>query len=264
MSLLNPFESMKTRVIKILETLTFEEYKQIKRELEKKYQPKKSYETVGDLTDKEKAVLTNEVAKKLEEAFRIMKFDIDNDPHMKETALRIASMWINEYFAGRYNHEPVFTTFQDDEDVDSDISMITEYDQRIELDENHVIVAKRINVLSVCSHHFAPYFNLPEQTQNNSYGLIAYIPKDKVIGISKLNRLSIYLGSRPTTQEWLTKAIMRKVSELAGTDDVYVKLKNIIHTCEYTRGVKANGLTTTVAYSGKFKNPKIRQLVEGL
>jgi len=257
---LNPFISAKQKTKYILSNIKDSVYEIIKTKLEK-VKNGKSVDTIGQLTDEEKAVMVNEVAKRLEEIFKIMKFDIDNDPHMKETPIRIASMWINEYFAGRYNKMPNMTTFIEDND---NKEIITEYDHKIHLDDNRVIVAKRINVLSICSHHFAPYFNLPEQTQNNSYGLIAYIPKNKIIGISKLNRIAQYLGARPTTQEWLTEAIRKQLSEILETDDVFVMLKNILHTCEYTRGVKMNGLTTTISYSGAFKDPKIRELVHNL
>jgi GTP cyclohydrolase I len=256
--LLNPFMSVKQKTVALLKTLSKQTKENILKNLEL-VKPLKSTDSIGQLSDEEKAVLIEQVSEKLKEIFKLMKFDIENDPHMKDTPLRIASMWINEYFAGRYNELPDMTLFNDNDKRAEEI--ITEYDENIPIDGDRIIVAKRINVLSVCSHHFAPYFNLPEQAHNNSYGLIAYVPRDKIIGISKLNRIAQYLGARPTTQEWLTKAIREYLVKILETEDVFVMLKNILHTCEYTRGVKANGLTTTISYSGIFKDAKIRKLV---
>lgn len=87
---------------------------------------------------------------------------------------------------------------------------------------------------------------------------MAYIPKDYVLGISKLQRVVRFIAQRGWLQEDLTKAIYKEISKTAETDDVYVKLKNIKHSCEFLRGAlsDSDGFTTEY-FGGKFRKIEI-------
>lgn len=121
-------------------------------------------------------------------------------------------------------------------------------------------IIKEVDLTANCSHHFLPF-----STKYNDQAkvVIAYIPKDFVLGISKLQRLVRYVSQRGWLQEDLTKAIYEKIVEAAETHSAYVKLKNIEHGCEIFRGsvTDSNGFTTEY-FGGDFEtNPELLQAV---
>jgi len=199
----------------------------------------------------QRAVMTKQVSEKLMEAFDLMKLDYRNDPNLKDTPMRVASMWINEMMVGRYQRKPRMEAFPlqygnngvavDDEEINTGM-----------------MISKKVDVRSLCSHHLAPFFDVVSDA--NSYGLIAYIPTDKLLGISKLQRLINWYGARPHLQEQLTYQIYKEICDTIGSENVFVSLKNINHTCENLRGAKtASGRTSTMQYGGVFKDPALRQ-----
>lgn len=107
-----------------------------------------------------------------------------------------------------------------------------------------------------CEHHWV-YFG----TSHNPSELgcwIAYIPKDKVLGLSKLNRVAEFFSRRPQIQERLTKQIAESLKFILETDDVAVVMK-AQHFCVLTRGVEdANSYTISSHLSGAFENPEVR------
>ena len=120
-------------------------------------------------------------------------------------------------------------------------------------------ITKRVNISANCSHHFLPFNTAFDE---NSYAIISYVPKENVLGISKLQRLADYVSRRFWLQEDLTKELYKKISEAAQTKDVYVGLFNIKHTCEWLRGAKnAEGGFTSEYYSGVFEDAELRKQV---
>nr|DAT03842.1 MAG TPA: GTP cyclohydrolase I [Caudoviricetes sp.] len=107
-----------------------------------------------------------------------------------------------------------------------------------------------------CEHHWV-YFG----TSHNPSELgcwIAYIPKDKVLGLSKLNRVAEFFSRRPQIQERLTKQIAESLKFILETDDVAVVMK-AQHFCVLTRGVEdANSYTISSHLSGEFEKPEVR------
>ena len=101
-----------------------------------------------------------------------------------------------------------------------------------------------------CEHHFV-YFGTAHNT--NELGCwIAYIPKDKVLGLSKLNRITNYFARRPQIQERLTGQIAEALKYILETDDVAVVMR-AQHFCVLTRGVEdADSNTTTSSLHGRF------------
>lgn len=125
--------------------------------------------------------------------------------------------------------------------------------------EKNIPITKRVAIFSNCSHHFIPFSTSFDE---KSYAIISYIPNKKLIGISKLQRLADYISRRFWLQEDLTKELYNQVSKAAETKDVYVKLFNIKHGCEWLRGAKNyEGGFTSEYYDGKFNNKEIRESI---
>ena len=190
-------------------------------------------------------------AEKLKEVFVALKIDID-DENVKEnfsegnigTAGRIVKMWSGadtkddrELMSGRFN-KPV---------------RLAKFPNEISGDYENPII-KEVDLTAVCSHHFAPFST---KFSKASKVVIAYIPDKYVLGISKLQRVVRFIAQRGWLQEDLTRAIYEEISKSAKTKDVYVKLKNIKHSCEFLRGAlsESDGFTTEY-FGGKFRTKK--------
>ena len=105
------------------------------------------------------------------------------------------------------------------------------------------------NNFFLIEHHFLPI---------TGYAHIGYIPKDKVVGLSKINRLVDYYSHRPQVQERLCLQILGDLKEALNTEDVIIMI-NAKHLCVSSRGIKdKNSYTTTIEYSGAFENIDIR------
>ena len=112
-----------------------------------------------------------------------------------------------------------------------------------------MILEKNINLYSICEHHFVPIIGKAH---------IAYYAKDKVIGLSKLNRIVQYFSKRPQVQEKLTVQIVNYLKNELGTNDVACVI-DAQHLCVSMRGIKdVHSTTTTAEYDGKFSDSKIK------
>jgi len=160
-----------------------------------------------------------------------LELDIKDDS-LKETPKRVAKMYINDLFWG----------------LDPDnFPKATVIENKMNYDE--MVLEKNISVKSCCEHHFMPFFSF------NTIGAnIAYIPKNKVLGLSKLNRIVEYFSRRPQVQERLTEQIYHALAFILGTEDVAVVIE-AEHTCVKMRGVEDdNGKTITSKLGGAFKS----------
>ena len=190
------------------------------------------------LKESERAVMTTQAAEKVAELMEILKIDL-NDPNVKDTPMRIASMYVNEWMVGRYAEKPRIESFPNE----------TKQQQ---------LVSKKCKVQSLCSHHFAPFFTQPNNDE--SYCVVVYKPTDKLLGISKISRLVDWYARRPQLQENLCVMVRNDLVNVLGSEDVLVYMKGLIHTCELTRGSEDQEAdTTTVAYGGVFENSEIRK-----
>jgi GTP cyclohydrolase I len=196
---------------------------------------------------------------KLKEVFEALKIDNEDDNVKEEyevgnigTAGRIIKMWSGadtkddrELMSGRF-HKPV---------------RLAKFPNEISEDYDNPII-KEVDLTAVCSHHFAPFST---KFSDSSKVVIAYIPDKYVLGISKLQRVVRYIAQRGWLQEDLTRAIYKEISISAQTKDVYVKLKNIKHSCEFLRGAlsESEGFTTEY-FGGKFRtNKELLDFVRG-
>ena len=155
------------------------------------------------------------------------------DDSLMETPHRIAKMYINEIFSGLdYSHFP----------------KITVIDNKMGVDE--MVKVSDISFTSTCEHHFVTI---------DGVARVAYIPKEKIIGLSKINRIVRFFGQRPQVQERLTQQILVALQTLMETPDVAVSI-DATHYCVKSRGVMdANSSTQTTALGGSFKsNDKTR------
>jgi GTP cyclohydrolase I len=101
-----------------------------------------------------------------------------------------------------------------------------------------------ISLTSTCEHHFVTI---------DGTATVSYIPKDTVIGLSKINRLVAFFAQRPQVQERLTQQVMVALQALTGTDDVAVTI-NATHYCVKARGVRdTSSYTRTSSLGGVFK-----------
>lgn len=121
-------------------------------------------------------------------------------------------------------------------------------------------ITKKVDLVSCCSHHTAPFSTM---FREDSYAVISYIPEDRILGISKLQRIVDWVSRRGHLQEELTKLIYEEVSKASSTKNVYVKLCNIVHTCESLRGSQTkDGSFTSEYYDGEFNKLENRKEVQ--
>ncbi|MGI2179057.1 GTP cyclohydrolase I FolE [Shewanella frigidimarina] len=155
------------------------------------------------------------------------------DDSLAETPHRIAKMYVNEIFSGLdYANFP----------------KITQIDNKMGVEE--MVKISNISVVSTCEHHFITIDGLAK---------VAYIPKNNIIGLSKINRIVRFFAQRPQVQERLTQQILVALQTLLETDDVAVSI-NATHYCVKSRGIMdTSSSTQTTALGGCFKaNPASR------
>ncbi|MCV6613312.1 MAG: GTP cyclohydrolase I FolE [Amphritea sp.] len=156
-----------------------------------------------------------------------------DDDSLQETPHRIAKMYVYEIFSGLdYANFPK-------------IAMI---ENKMGVEE--MVKVSDINLVSSCEHHFVTI---------DGTARVAYIPKNKIIGLSKINRMVRFFSQRPQVQERLTQQVLIALQTLLETDDVAVSIK-ATHYCVKSRGVMdVNSATETTALGGSFKsNPRTR------
>ena len=154
------------------------------------------------------------------------------DDSLSGTPYRVAKMYVKELFYGlNPSNKPKLSTFEN------------KYGYK------KMLIEQNITIDFSCEHHFLPI---------TGHAHIAYIPKDKVIGLSKINRLVDYYSHRPQVQERLCLQILKDLQETLDTEDVIIVI-NAKHLCVSSRGIKdKNSLTTTIEYGGVFKKSECR------
>ena len=156
------------------------------------------------------------------------------DDSLAETPHRIAKMYVDEIFSGLdYGSFPKITLIEN------------------KMGTDEMIKVQDIGLTSTCEHHFVTI---------DGKATVAYIPKDSVIGLSKINRIVQFFSQRPQVQERLTQQILLALQTLLGTTNVAVSI-DAIHYCVKSRGVcDATSSTSTTSLGGLFKsNPSTRQ-----
>ncbi|MGL4858846.1 MAG: GTP cyclohydrolase I FolE [Enterobacteriaceae bacterium] len=161
--------------------------------------------------------------------------DLDlSDDSLIQTPHRVAKMYVDEIFSGLdYSNFPSITLIEN----------------KMQVDE--MITVRDITLTSTCEHHLVVF---------DGFATVSYIPKECLIGLSKINRIVRFFAQRPQVQERLTQQILIALQELLGTRNVAVSI-NAQHYCMKARGIRdANSSATTTALGGIFKsNPSTRQ-----
>jgi len=154
------------------------------------------------------------------------------DPNLKETDARVAKMYLEMFHGLSEGAEPKVTVFPNDEHYTA------------------MVMEKDIPFYSMCAHHFVPFYG---------HAHVAYIPNERIVGLSKMPRIVEFYACRPQLQERLTEQIAGFMAEKLAPQGVMVVVE-ARHLCVEMRGVKKPGaLTVTSAIRGIFFNRPVRE-----
>ena len=156
--------------------------------------------------------LLDEVEVKMQGVLSSLVIDTEHDHNTDDTARRVAKMYLNEVFRGRYVHPPVITEFPNAEHL------------------NELMIVGPITVRSACSHHFCPVIGriwigvMPNEHTN-------------VIGLSKYARLAEWIMGRPQIQEEAVVQLADMIQQTTQPDGLAIVME-ATHYCMAWRGVK--------------------------
>ena len=150
------------------------------------------------------------------------------DDSLVETPTRVAKMYVQEIFSGlNYRNFPKCTAV----------------DNKMKYDE--MVLERNITAISSCEHHLV---TIDQKVD------IAYIPSQKVLGLSKLNRIAKFFAQRPQIQERYAEQLFHALEFILETDNIAVVVKGK-HYCVAQRGVEdTSSYTITSKLGGKFKS----------
>jgi GTP cyclohydrolase I len=157
--------------------------------------------------------------------------DLD-DPNLRDTDQRVARMYW-EMFAGlRAGSRPAVTTFPNEEGYRA------------------MVIEKEIPFYSLCAHHLVPFYG---------HAHMAYIPNDRILGLSKFARILEFYAKRPQLQERLTEQVAGFLESELRPQGAMVVIE-ARHLCVEMRGVrKAGAVTVTSAIRGGFYKKEVRE-----
>ena len=163
----------------------------------------------------------------VKEVLVLLGLDLSDDS-LTDTPKRVAKMYVDEIFSGlSYENFPKITCI----------------DNKMKVDQ--MVCVNKIDVSSTCEHHLITI---------DGFASVAYIPKEKVIGLSKINRIVEFFSKRPQVQERLTQQVKEALVALLETENVAVMVQ-AKHYCVKSRGVRDTASeTTTSALGGVFLN----------
>ena len=187
------------------------------------------------IRDGELDELKSEVQLKVHEMLRSLVIDTDSDHNTQDTAKRVAKMFVDEVFRGRYQPMPAVTEFPNAERL------------------NELMIVGPITVRSACSHHLVPILGkvwigvLPNEHSN-------------LIGLSKYNRITEWIMSRPQIQEEAVTMLADKLQQLVRPDGLAVVME-AEHLCMQWRGVKdnASAMVSSVMRGAFLKDANLRR-----
>ena len=152
----------------------------------------------------------------------VMGLDLTDDS-LQDTPKRVAKMYVNEIFWGLdYEAFPKCTAVQN------------------KMNYDEMVVERNINVKSNCEHHIVVIYGV---------ATVGYMPNEKVLGLSKLNRVVEYFAKRPQIQERLTEQVYYALQYILETDNIAVVV-DAQHYCVKSRGVEDVGSSTVTSKLG--------------
>ncbi|MCV2351245.1 MULTISPECIES: GTP cyclohydrolase I [unclassified Roseateles] len=187
------------------------------------------------IEDGELAELQAEVQAQMQGVLRALVIDTDSDHNTQDTAKRVAKMFVQEIFKGRYQPMPAVTEFPN----------VTRL--------NELMIVGPITVRSACSHHLCPIMGkvwiglLPNEHSN-------------LIGLSKYARICDWIMSRPQIQEEAVTMLANELQERVQPDGLAIVME-ADHFCMHWRGVKDNEskMTNSVMRGAFLKDPNLRR-----
>lgn len=178
---------------------------------------------------------------KIEECVREILVALGDDPDregLKETPKRVASMYEEVFQGMNYTNHEIAQMF--------DKTFEDQFGDDAGAEAGRMVIMKDIDIFSYCEHHMALMYDMKVN--------VAYIPKGKVIGLSKIARICDLVGRRLQLQERIGKDIADIISEVTGSEDIEVEIEGM-HSCVSTRGIKKTNIKTyTVERRGVFRN----------
>ncbi len=166
---------------------------------------------------------------------------LGDDPEregIKETPDRVARMYEEVFEGMNYTNDEIATMF--DKSFEQPGS-----------NKGDMVLVKDIEVFSYCEHHLALMYDMTVS--------VAYIPKGKVLGLSKIARIADMVSKRLQLQERIGSDIAYIMKKVTGSEDVAVIIEGS-HSCMTARGIKNNGAkTVTTTLEGRFNEDTMLQ-----
>ena len=179
--------------------------------------------------------LVSEVEGKMRDVLDCLVIDTSGDHNTRNTARRVAKMYVNEVFSGRYQPTPQITEFPNAERL------------------NELLIVGPITVRSACSHHFCPVLGQI---------WIGVLPNGRtnVIGLSKYARLAEWVMGRPQIQEEAVVQLADLIQERTQPDGLAIVME-ASHFCMSWRGVKDmdSKMVNSVMRGAFLKDPNLRR-----
>jgi GTP cyclohydrolase I len=185
-------------------------------------------------SEAELASLEHEVAERMQAVLEALVIDTENDHNTTGTARRVARMFLNEVFRGRYHPMPRMTEFPNAEQL------------------NELMIVGPITVRSACSHHFVPilgklWIGILPNSQSNLFGL------------SKYSRLAGWVMSRPQIQEEAVMQLADLLESRIQPDGIAIVIE-ADHFCTQWRGVRdASHMVNSVMRGAFLDNASLRR-----
>lgn len=185
----------------------------------------------GFQMSKEQRVRAGRIARHFSQIMEILGLDL-SDPHLRDTPARVGRMYLEIFRGLEEERAPAITTFPNAENY------------------SNMIMVKDIEFYSVCAHHMIPFFGKAH---------VAYIPDQRIVGLSKIPRVVDFYARRPQLQERLTEQVIDFLVEKLAPQGAIVVME-ARHLCMEMRGVEKPGAyTTTSALRGCFADKVVRE-----
>ena len=181
-------------------------------------------------TEEQKKEMINNAAIAYAGFLTALGFDYKADENSRDTPHRVAKAWVEDIISGCITEKPKVSHFP-----------AGQY--------NGIVFDGNIDVVSLCSHHNLAFTGKAH---------VAYIPKagEKVIGLSKLNRVVDWYARRPQIQEGLTMQIHKELDEMIDNEGIAVFI-DCQHQCCSNRGIGNKSTMQTAQFSGHFFDNKV-------
>jgi GTP cyclohydrolase I len=181
----------------------------------------------------------------VEEHIRGLLIALGDDPDregLKETPARVAKMYEEVFEGMNYTNHEIAEKF----------GKCFEDDLALSRDYNDMVIVRDIDVFSYCEHHMALMYDMKVT--------VAYVPKEKVIGLSKIARIADMVSKRLQLQERIGSDIAEIIQEVTDSEDVAVLIEGS-HSCMTARGIKKTGTKTyTTTLRGRFQTDILLQM----